>query len=103
VRNASVVAGLGVLALLLPSGQGARTLLQAFAMPWVGRCGPLVLLRLARLGLRGARLLGCHQRLRGGLVGHTCPPFSFKTADGKEVSRDSLAGKPFILDIWSIT
>jgi hypothetical protein len=41
--------------------------------------------------------------LRGVIVGRTCPPFSFKTADGKEVSRDRLAGKPFLLDIWSIT
>jgi hypothetical protein len=41
--------------------------------------------------------------LRGVIVGRSCPPFSFKTADGKEVSRESLAGKPFLLDIWSIT
>jgi hypothetical protein len=41
--------------------------------------------------------------LRGVIVGRTCPPFSFKTADGSEVSRESLAGKPFLLDIWSIT
>jgi hypothetical protein len=42
-------------------------------------------------------------RLRGVVVGRRCPPFSFKTADGEEVSRESLAGKPFFLDIWSIT
>jgi len=41
--------------------------------------------------------------LRGAIVGRICPPFSFKTADGQEVSRESLAGKPLILDIWSIT
>jgi hypothetical protein len=41
--------------------------------------------------------------LRGVIVGRTCPPFSFKTADGKAVSREGLASKPFILDIWSIT
>jgi hypothetical protein len=41
--------------------------------------------------------------LRGVIVGRTSPPFSFKTADGKEVNRDSLAGKAFLLDIWSIT
>jgi hypothetical protein len=41
--------------------------------------------------------------LRGVIVGRTCPPFSFKTADGKEINRESLAGKPFLLDIWSIT
>src|SRR5262249_8973122 len=41
--------------------------------------------------------------LRGVIVGRTCPPFSFKTADGKEVNRESLAGKQFLLDIWSIT
>jgi hypothetical protein len=41
--------------------------------------------------------------LRGVIVGRKCPDFSFKTAGGKEVSRDRLAGKPFLLDIWSIT
>jgi hypothetical protein len=41
--------------------------------------------------------------LRGVIVGRICPPFSFKTADGKEFSREHLAGKPFLLDIWSIT
>lgn len=41
--------------------------------------------------------------LRGVIVGRGCPPFSFKTADGQEVSRETLAGKPFLLDIWSIT
>src|SRR6516162_9344300 len=41
--------------------------------------------------------------LRGVIVGRTCPPFSFKTADGEEVSLNSLAGKAFILDIWSFT
>jgi hypothetical protein len=41
--------------------------------------------------------------LRGLIVGRKCPPFSFKTADGKEYNLDRLAGKPFLLDIWSIT
>jgi hypothetical protein len=41
--------------------------------------------------------------LRGVIVGRSCPPFSFKTADGKEINRERLAGKPFLLDIWSIT
>jgi hypothetical protein len=41
--------------------------------------------------------------LRGVIVGRTCPPFSFKTADGKTFTRESLAGKPFLLDIWSFT
>jgi hypothetical protein len=41
--------------------------------------------------------------LRGIIVGRTCPPFSFKTADGDEVSLGTLAGKAFILDIWSFT
>jgi hypothetical protein len=41
--------------------------------------------------------------LRGVIVGRTCPPFSFKTADGDEVSFKTLAGKAFILDIWSFT
>ena len=41
--------------------------------------------------------------LRGVIIGRTCPPFSFKTADGKVASRESLAKRSFILDIWSIT
>jgi hypothetical protein len=41
--------------------------------------------------------------LRGVIVGRISPPFSFKTADGDEVSLESLAGKAFILDIWSFT
>jgi hypothetical protein len=41
--------------------------------------------------------------LRGVIVGRICPPFYFETADGKKVNRESLAGKPFLLDIWSIT
>jgi hypothetical protein len=41
--------------------------------------------------------------LRGLIVGRTCPAFSFKSADGKEVSRESLAGKAFLLDVWSFT
>ena len=41
--------------------------------------------------------------LRGVIIGRTCPPFLFKTAEGKEISRENLAGKPFLLDIWSIT
>jgi len=41
--------------------------------------------------------------LRGVIVGRGCPPFAFKTADGQEVSRESLAGKAFVLDVWSIT
>jgi hypothetical protein len=41
--------------------------------------------------------------LRGVIIGRSCPPFSFKTTEGKTVSRHSLAGKPFLLDIWSYT
>jgi hypothetical protein len=41
--------------------------------------------------------------LQGVIVGRRCPPFSFQTADGKTISRDRFAGKPFLLDIWSIT
>ena len=36
--------------------------------------------------------------LRGVIVGRTCPSFSFKTANGDEVSFETLAGKAFILD-----
>ncbi len=41
--------------------------------------------------------------LRGVIVGRVCPPFSFETPDGDEVSDKTLAGKAFILDIWSFT
>jgi hypothetical protein len=41
--------------------------------------------------------------LRGVVIGRTCPPFSFVTADGEEVSLEKMAGKAFILDIWSYT
>jgi hypothetical protein len=41
--------------------------------------------------------------LRGVIIGRTCPQFSFATADGEEVSLEKLAGKAFILDIWSFT
>jgi hypothetical protein len=37
------------------------------------------------------------------VVGRICPPFSFETADGEEVSLEKMAGKAFILDIWSFT
>jgi hypothetical protein len=41
--------------------------------------------------------------LSGVIVGRQCPPFSFKTADGKIVSDETLSGKAVLLDIWSIT
>jgi hypothetical protein len=41
--------------------------------------------------------------LRGVVVGRLCPAFSFKTANGKVINRESLAGKAFLLDIWSMT
>jgi hypothetical protein len=41
--------------------------------------------------------------LRGVIVGQVCPPFSFETADGEEVGLETLRGKPFFVDIWSIT
>ncbi len=60
---------------------------------------------VVRIAADGSRIVLKASRapMRGVLVGRSCPAFSFKTADGKEVSRESLAGKPFLLDIWSIT
>jgi hypothetical protein len=60
---------------------------------------------VAEIAADGSRIVLKPSRapLRGVIVGRTCPPFAFKTADGKEVSRERLAGKPFLLDIWSIT
>jgi hypothetical protein len=40
---------------------------------------------------------------RGVIVGRQCPVFTFKTPEDKEISRERLVGKPFLLDIWSIT
>ena len=60
---------------------------------------------VAEIAADGSRIVlkPSKSSLRGVIVGRTCPPFSFKTADGKEINRESLAGKPFLLDIWSIT
>jgi hypothetical protein len=60
---------------------------------------------VAEIAADGSRIVLKPSRsaLRGVIVGRTCPPFSFKTPEGKEVSHDSLAGKPFLVDIWSIT
>jgi hypothetical protein len=60
---------------------------------------------VVELAADGSRLVLKPSRssLRGVVFGRTCPPFSFKTKDGKEISRESLAGKAFLLDIWSIT
>jgi len=41
--------------------------------------------------------------LRGVIIGQACPPFTYETTEGEEVSLESLRGKPFFLDIWSIT
>jgi hypothetical protein len=37
------------------------------------------------------------------VAGRTCPPFSWKTQDGKDVSLADFRGKILILDIWSYT
>jgi hypothetical protein len=60
---------------------------------------------VAEIAVDGSRIVlkPSKSSLRGVIVGRTGPPFSFKTADGKEVNRESLAGKPFLLDIWSTT
>lgn len=60
---------------------------------------------VAEIAADGSRIIlkSSKSRLRGVIVGRTCPPFSFKTAEGKEVNGERLAGKPFIIDIWSIT
>jgi hypothetical protein len=60
---------------------------------------------VAELAADGSRIVlkPSKSPLRGVIVGRACPPFSFKTADGKEVTRESLAGKPFLLDVWSVT
>src|SRR5262249_51937359 len=41
--------------------------------------------------------------VRGVIIGQACPPFTYETTEGEEVGLESLAGRPFFLDIWSIT
>jgi hypothetical protein len=63
------------------------------------------MLDVAEIAADGSRIVlkPSKSPLRGVIIDRTCPPFSFKTADGKEISCKTLAGKPFLLDIWSIT
>jgi hypothetical protein len=41
--------------------------------------------------------------LRGVIEGFRCPPFLFKSEKGQAITRDDLAGRAFLLDIWSVT
>ena len=41
--------------------------------------------------------------LRGLVVGRKCPPFSFKTTDGRKVRLEDYRGKALLLDVWSVT
>lgn len=41
--------------------------------------------------------------LAGLLLGRRVPEFSFRTAEGQTFDHASLAGRPFVLDLWSIT
>jgi hypothetical protein len=60
---------------------------------------------LAKIASDGSQIILSPSKspLRGVVLGRTCPPFSFNTADGEEVSLEKMAGKAFILDIWSFT
>jgi len=60
---------------------------------------------VVEIGADGARIVlkPSSSPLRGVIVGRRCPPFSFKTNDGKQITLESLSGKAVILDIWSIT
>ncbi len=60
---------------------------------------------LAKIASDGSQIIlrPSKSPLRGVVVGRICPPFSFNTADGEEVSLEKMAGKAFILDIWSFT
>ena len=39
----------------------------------------------------------------GAVAGKPCPPFSYKTIDGKTVSNATFKGKAFLIDVWSPT
>lgn len=41
--------------------------------------------------------------LSGVIVGRRCPPFSYKTRDGKTFTQDTYRGKALLLDVWSVT
>ena len=41
--------------------------------------------------------------LSGIVIGRRVPEFEFRTAEGQVFSHASLEGKPFVLDLWSIT
>jgi hypothetical protein len=60
---------------------------------------------VAEIAEKGTRvtLLPSRAPLRGVVVGQPCPGFSFETADGRKVTRETYKGKAFLLDIWSVT
>jgi len=60
---------------------------------------------VAEIAADGSRIVLKPSRtpLSGIIVGRRCPGFSFTTAEGKPITRDGLAGKVFLLDIWSVT
>jgi hypothetical protein len=60
---------------------------------------------VAEIAADGSRIVlkPSESPLRGVIIGRSCPPFSFQTPDGEEVSGETLAGTAFILDIWSFT
>jgi len=41
--------------------------------------------------------------LRGVIAGRSCPPFSFKTMEGKTITLEGLSGRIVVLDFWSVT
>jgi hypothetical protein len=41
--------------------------------------------------------------IAGVVVGRKCPPFSYRTEEGKQVTQDTAKGKALLLDIWSVT
>ena len=41
--------------------------------------------------------------LGGAVVGWKCPPFAFKTPDGRKITLDDYKSKAFLIDIWSVT
>jgi hypothetical protein len=60
---------------------------------------------VAEIAANGRRIVlkRSNSALRGVIVGRTCPPFSFDTPEGREISLQTMAGKAFLLDIWSVT
>ena len=52
---------------------------------------------------KGLELVPSRKPLSGIVIGREVPPFSYATTGGKTVTQDDFRGRPFLIDIWSVT